>query len=152
MKEAIQLESDPYNYSIFCWKGMECYDELRKNAIAYRQKSKTLRDKKDSKALIKQLKQKYGKQQAQVVRTYFKKWLSKRHEEFMKRLSDHLLRLDNVELEQSLQTHVIFKRAMTGSDICPPRVTQPEELAFMFMKVMDEISKARKKTKKVTKQ
>ena len=70
----------------------------------------------------------------------------------MKRLSDHLLRLDNVELEQSLQTHVIFKRAMTGSDICPPRVTQPEELAFMFMKVMDEISKARKKTKKVTKQ
>lgn len=40
---------------------MECYDELRKNAIAYRQKSKTLRDKKDSKALIKQLKQKYGK-------------------------------------------------------------------------------------------
>ena len=62
IKEAIQLESDPYNYSIFCWKGMEGYDELRKNAIAYRQKSKILRDKKDSKAMIKQLKQKYGKQ------------------------------------------------------------------------------------------
>ena len=41
---------------------MEGYDELRKNAIAYRQKSKILRDKKDSKAMIKQLKQKYGKQ------------------------------------------------------------------------------------------
>ena len=41
---------------------------------------------------------------------------------------------------------------MTGSDIYPPRRTQPEELAFMFMRVMDEISKSNKKTKKISKQ
>ena len=41
---------------------------------------------------------------------------------------------------------------MTGGDIYPPRRTQPEELAFMFMRVMDEISKSNKKTKKISKQ
>ena len=41
---------------------------------------------------------------------------------------------------------------MTGGDFQIPRRSQPEELAFMFMKVMDEISKASKKTKKISKQ
>ena len=46
----------------------------------------------------------------------------------------------------------MFKNVMTGSDICPSRITQPEELAFVFMRVMDEISKASKKTKTISKQ
>ena len=33
IKEVGQLDSDPYNYAIFCWKGMEGYEEIRKNAI-----------------------------------------------------------------------------------------------------------------------
>ena len=60
--------------------------------------------------------------------------------------------METEELEHTVKDHIMFKDAMTGADICPGRVTQPEELAFMFMKVMDDISKASKKTKKISKQ
>jgi len=122
-KEVGQLEGDPYNYAIFCWKGMDGYDEIRKNAIAYRQKAKGFKDKKDSKALIKQLRQKYSKQQALLVRTSFKRWLNRRQDEHTKKLNEHLQKMDSVELEQSVQQHVVCRGAMMGCNIYPARRT-----------------------------
>ena len=100
VKEAGVLESDPYNYALFCWKGMDGYDEIRKNALVHRQKAKGLKDKKDSKQLIKLLKDKYAKQQAQFVRTSFKKWISRRGDDYTRKLGDHLQKQDSIELEQ----------------------------------------------------
>ena len=61
MKEAQTLLFDESNYAIFCWKNLDGYDEIRKNALAQRNKAKGLKDKKDQ-YQIKQLRPKYAKE------------------------------------------------------------------------------------------
>lgn len=40
MKEVLVLESDPNNFAAVCWKNLEGYDELVKNAKNYCKKNK----------------------------------------------------------------------------------------------------------------
>lgn len=53
------MDSDVFNYAIFCWKDMDGYEEIRKNALVNRQKTKSFKDKKDSNS-VKLLRQKYA--------------------------------------------------------------------------------------------
>ena len=55
-----------------------------------------------------------------------------------------------MEILQSAEEHIRYD-AMTGANFEAARFTQPEELAFMFMKVMDDISKASLKARKIKK-
>ena len=111
---------------------MDGYDEIVKAAKHFKQKAKTAAGKKDTKQARKQ----YLEKQAMRVSRAFRHWIDNRRRDFQKSLA-----------QQVQRWHMGENPTRTWLARC----TQPEEKAFLFLKVMDKIGEESKIVKKKNK-
>ena len=64
IKDVISLDQDRSNFAVFCWKDMNEYHIIKKNALAHKVKAKAMKDKntKDMAFKLKQISIKYAKE------------------------------------------------------------------------------------------
>ena len=63
ISEVTSLKGDHNNFSVFCWKGMKGYNEIKKNAMVHRKRCKKFVDKgKEGKKIIKRLREAYAQE------------------------------------------------------------------------------------------
>ena len=120
---------------------MDGYVDIIKAAKQNKAKIKNITQKKD----LKQTRKRYLEKQATRVCRNFKHWIENRRREFIK---NPLVQLQRMETRSRKKEMIVESSKHSGNYCSKARQTQPEELSFLFMKVMDEIAKTSKKVQK----
>lgn len=78
------MKDDKSNFAVCCWSGMDDYELIKKNAIAFKAKAKSIKDKhaKDYAYKLKQQRKKYSKLQAAEVKASFRRFQVLRENQF----------------------------------------------------------------------
>lgn len=134
----IRLEQDRSNYGVFVWKGLDGYDKLCNSAHLFKKQAKM----QSGKALKKDKHStNFRMKQAQIISHGFLSMIKRRKREFNETLQNAINKRDfsTFNVRRSSDGHILYTPP-TGAQFLPSgRFTQPEETAFMFLRIIDQI-------------
>jgi len=144
------MKQDRNNYAVLCWRGLEGYEEIEKAARSFKYKNKNNQKEKKESTKTKD-KESQKKIMAQKVQKAFRDWLDKRKKTFEKTLKESAEEEKLKSQGSKLEVKERMKKSIRGKGVRGG--TQLEQLAFLFIKIMDEIaSVSKKKQKKASKE